>query len=61
MTNIRAYSQIPNSDHLYVCGDFNMDEDKKKDVDVASYSAGIAKMNNNGDVRWFISASGTIP
>ena len=34
MTNIRAYSQIPDDDHMYVCGDFNQDEEEKKDVDV---------------------------
>ena len=54
MTNIRAYSQIPDDDHMYVCGDFNQDEEEKKDVDIASYSAGIARMRNDGDVRWFI-------
>ena len=54
MTNIRAYSQVPDDDHMYVCGDFNMDEEEKKDVDLASYSAGIARMNNDGDIKWFI-------
>ena len=60
MSNIRAYSHTPDDGHLYVCGDFNQEEDEKN-VDVASYSAGIAKMNDNGDVRWYISASGPIP
>ena len=54
LTNIRAYSQVPDDDHMYVCGDFNMDEEEKKDVDFASYSAGIARMNNDGDIKWFI-------
>ena len=54
MTNIRAYSQVPNDDFMYVCGDFNEDEDEQKDDDATSYSAGIARMRYDGEISWFI-------
>ena len=60
MTNIRAFSQSPNDDYMYVCGDY-IEDDSNEDVETVNYSAGIARMKNDGTVRWYISATGPIP
>ena len=60
MTNIRAFSQIPDDEHMYVCGDYNEDEDEDDMNPItATYSASIARMKNDGSVRWFIQAKGS--
>ena len=62
MTNIRAFSQVPDDEHMYVCGDYNEDEDEDNMNPItATRSASIARMKNSGDVRWFIQAKGSNP
>ena len=58
MTNIRAFSQVPDDEHMYVCGDRNLKEDTGvNDNPVkAPYSAQIVRMKNDGTVRWYIDA-----
>ena len=47
---------------MYVCGDLNEDEDEDDMNPItAAYTAGIARMKNDGSVRWFIQASGSNP
>ena len=61
MLNVRAWSQIPDDDHFYICGDYHDGNDAETDLTTVDYTAAIARMKNDGSVRWYISASGNIP
>ena len=56
--NIRAFSQVPDNDHMYVCGDSNLMEDAGENDNpiIAPYNAHIVRMKNDGSVRWHIKA-----
>ena len=58
MTNVRAWSQVPNDSHMYVCGDY-LHDDEASDLTDTKYSAAIARMKNDGSIAWYISLSGT--
>jgi len=60
LSNIRAYAQVPEDDHFYACGDYNSNS-QYNDLTLASYSAGIFRMKNDGSVKWFIQVSGKNP
>ena len=60
MTNIRSYSQVPDDEHLYVCGDY-LQDDSLTDLVTAPYSAAVARMSNDGRVKWYLSITGTNP
>ena len=61
MLNVRAWSQIPNDEHFYICGDYHDGNDSNEDLVGVDYTAAIARMKNDGSVRWYISASGNVP
>ena len=66
MHNVRAWSQVPDDEHMYICGDYaglpNVDaDDTVDDLEAVNYSAAIARLRNDGNVRWYISATGPIP
>jgi hypothetical protein len=60
MTNIRGYAQVPDDEHLYVCGDY-LHDDTASDLVTAAYSAAVARMKNDGTVKWYLSIAGTNP
>jgi len=60
MTNIRGWSQVPDDDHFFVCGDY-LTDDTTDDLVTAEYTGAVAKMKNDGDVKWYISISGSNP
>lgn len=60
MTNIRAFVQPENEDHMYMCGDYFENESvAQDDFTLAEYSATIFRLQNDGKVRWYATASGT--
>ena len=64
MHNIRGYSQVPNDEHMYVCGDYQYTETaalEPADLSVAAYSAAVARMRNDGTIKWYLSIAGTNP
>ena len=63
INNIRAFSQVPDDEHMYVCGDTNLKEDAGVNDNpiIAPYSAQIVRMKNDGSVRWHIRARGSNP
>ena len=60
MTNIRGWSQVPDDEHFYVCGDYMVDPNAPDTV-AAEFKGAVARMRNDGEVRWYISIAGTNP
>jgi hypothetical protein len=60
MTSIRAYAQVPNDEHFLVCGDYLV-VDEATDLATAQYTAALARMKNDGDIKWYASITGTNP
>ena len=63
MTNVRGFSQVPDDEHLYVCGDWLNDGDDSNvsDTETAKYTAAVARMKNDGEIKWYLSITGTNP
>jgi len=62
MTNIRSYYQVEGEDYLYGCGDyFRNEEAMASDMSKAQFSAAFFKLDNEGEVRWYIEAAGVNP
>jgi hypothetical protein len=60
MTSVRAFAQVPDDEHFYVCGDY-LHDDTATDLVTAQYSAALARMKNDGDIKWYASITGTNP
>jgi hypothetical protein len=60
MTNIRGWSQVPDDEHFFVCGDY-LTDDTASDLVTARYTGAVARMKNDGEVRWYVSITGTNP
>jgi len=70
LTKIYAYANGVTDESLFVCGDYQPDEvssevntgvpDTAPYVAV-TYRAGIARIQNDGEIRWFIKMSGDNP
>ena len=60
LSNIRAYAQVPQDDHFYACGDYNKKEDFT-DPTTVDYNAGLFRIQNDGEIKWYITAEGTNP
>lgn len=60
MTNVRGWSQVPDDEHFFVCGDY-LTDDTASDLVTAKYTGAVAKMKNDGEVRWYVSIAGTNP
>ena len=65
LTNIRAYAQVPDDDHFYICGDYKTAETESSvsaltDAEEA-YSAAIIRMGDDAEIKWYITVAGTNP
>ena len=49
---------------MYVCGDYQYTETatfEPADLSIAAYSAAVARMRNDGTIKWYLSIAGTNP
>lgn len=60
MSSIRGFVQVPNDSHFYICGDYNVNGEAG-DFSLATYTAGIARIINDGTVKWYMTLAGTNP
>ena len=60
LTSIRAFTQVPVDDTMFLCGDYNNMGENDAPVSDAlmTYTAGVARMRMNGDVQFFLSLTG---
>jgi hypothetical protein len=60
MSNIRSIAQVPNDEHFFGCGDFNVNNEGA-DFTLAVYTGAIFRMQNDGTVKFYLSIGGTNP
>lgn len=64
MSRINSYSQAANDDDLFICGEYQPNEASDTEPYTGSnveFRAVFARMKNDGDVSWIISATGKHP
>ena len=64
MSRIHSYSQAAGDDDLFLCGDYQPNElslDTEPYGDNVNYQAVFARMKDDGDVSWIITATGVHP
>ena len=60
MTNIRGIAQVANDEHFFGCGDYNSNAEAD-DFSLATYTAAVFRMQNDGTVKFYFSIAGTNP
>jgi len=63
MSHINSVSQANNDDDIFICGDYQPNEltDTEPYDSKVLYRASVARLKDDGDVSWIISASGRNP
>ena len=61
MTSITSVSQADDDDDIFVCGYNSPTGATDPDSNMINYKAVMARMDNDGDVSWIISATGRNP
>jgi hypothetical protein len=57
MSQIRAWTQVPNDRHFYACGDFETAY-AQDNLNTAEHTAAAFRMRNDGEMMWYATFSG---
>jgi hypothetical protein len=60
MSQIRAWTQVPNDRHFYACGDFETAY-AQDNLNTAEHTAAAFRMRNDGEMMWYATFSGVNP